>query len=257
MPSVFLSHSSLDKPLARRISTDLRNAGIRVWLDEWEILVGDSISQQVQRGLEDSEYVAVLLSPHSVTSGWVEKEWQSQIGLEATSRSVLILPLLAAQCAIPVLLRDKRYADFSSDYGIGLGQLNSAITGHAQRRSAPATGNTSAPSAHLTPSIPTTQVTTPLLPELSCRELLQQLDHFPLESQKLAHISTSLQRLAVPITFADFDGILHTLTLDSCKLKAIDLLRSSIQPLGNDEINTLLHHFSLPSTKSEALQALS
>ncbi len=257
MSSLFLSHSSIDKPLARRIATDLRAADIRVWLDEWDILVGDSISQHVQKGLDDSEYVAVLLSPHSVKSGWVEKEWQSQIGQEAASGSVVVLPLLAAQCEIPALLRDKRYANFSSDYSNGFDELITSITGHTQRKVTLPGRTGTAPPVPSPPSTATTEMTEPLLPQMPCRALLQQLKHFPLESQKLDHIKTSLPRLITPISFAEFDAVLHTLPLDSCKRKAINLLRSSIDPLSTEEINELLHHFSLPSTKSSALQALS
>jgi hypothetical protein len=78
---VFLSHSSADKMLARRLAADLRDAGVKVWFDEWEIETGDSISQRIQDGLRESDFVAVLLTRQSVEHGWVEKEWQSRIAL--------------------------------------------------------------------------------------------------------------------------------------------------------------------------------
>jgi len=132
--SVFLSHSSRDKPLARQIAHDLLMANIDVWLDEWKILVGDSITQCIQRGLEETDFIAVLLTKHSVESGWVEKEWQSQIGREASTRQVFILPLKADDCIIPVLLRDKNYADFQGEYADAIKRLIEAVNGHASRR---------------------------------------------------------------------------------------------------------------------------
>lgn len=134
MASIFLSHSSKDKLLAKRIANDLREAGIQVWLDEWEILIGDSITQQIQQGLEQAEFVVVLLTRHSVESGWVEKEWQSKIGQEAASRQVAVLPLKADDCAIPPLLRDKKYADFQQDYTLAINDLLTSIQGHTGRR---------------------------------------------------------------------------------------------------------------------------
>src|SRR4030042_792514 len=107
MTSVFLSHSSKDRDLARRIAKDLKNHSIKVWFDEWEIHVGHSISQMIERGLEKADFVAVLLTKHSVNSGWVEKEWQAKIGEEAAKRKVIILPLLGANCPIPALFGDK------------------------------------------------------------------------------------------------------------------------------------------------------
>src|ERR1700732_561766 len=39
----FISHSSKDKPFVRRLAGDLVASGVRVWIDEQRILVGDSI----------------------------------------------------------------------------------------------------------------------------------------------------------------------------------------------------------------------
>jgi TIR domain-containing protein len=127
MPTIFLSHSSKDKDTARRIAVDLSMSDIRVWFDEWEIVIGESISQKISRGLEDSEFVVVLLSAHSVESGWVQKEWMSRIGEEAESKSVAILPVVVDDCVIPALLRDKRRADIREGYDGALRELIAAI----------------------------------------------------------------------------------------------------------------------------------
>jgi hypothetical protein len=135
MGSVFLSHSSEDKPLARRIARDLQAAGHYVWLDEWEIHVGHSITQKIQQGLEKTDFVVVLLTRRSVESGWVEKEWQSRIGREIKQRSVEVLPVLANDCEIPLLLRDKKYADIR-DYRLGFDELLRALAHHERESEA-------------------------------------------------------------------------------------------------------------------------
>jgi hypothetical protein len=104
MSGIFLSHSSKDKPLARRIADDLQQAGIKVWLDEAEIFVGDSITQKVQEGLAQADFVAVLLTRHSVESGWVEREWQSKFFAAVQKRNVAILPIKGDDCTIPPFL---------------------------------------------------------------------------------------------------------------------------------------------------------
>ena len=123
MPLVFISHSSRDKPAVKSLTKDLRRAGIDVWLDEWHIRVGTPITQAIQAGLESSEYVAVWLTRHAVQSRWVEREWQAKYQDEVLSGRAVVLPLLAEDCAVPVLLKDKRYADFRSDYNAGLAEL--------------------------------------------------------------------------------------------------------------------------------------
>ena len=136
MVTVFMSHSSKDKTLARRIADDLVAANIDVWLDEWDILVGDSITQRIQHGLEEADFVAVLLTKHAVDSGWVEKEWQSKVGVEAATRKVVILPLKADDCSIPILLRDKRFADLRTNYTSGIEELVDSLKGHVSRHQA-------------------------------------------------------------------------------------------------------------------------
>ncbi len=124
---VFLSHSSKDKEAVRRLAEDLKRAGIDVWLDEWEIKVGDRITQKIQKGLEDARYLAVWLTRQAVESGWVENEWQIMYDEEISSRSTVILTLLAEDCTVPRLLRGKRYADFRKDYTQGLTDVLKAI----------------------------------------------------------------------------------------------------------------------------------
>ena len=121
--SVFLSHSSKDKPIVRKLAKDLKAKGIQVWLDEWEIYIGDSIPQKVQEGLKSCNYLAVWLTQEAVSSGWVEKEWQAKIHEEISEKQIKVLPLLAEKCEIPYFLKSKKYADFRRSYDEGLNEL--------------------------------------------------------------------------------------------------------------------------------------
>ena len=46
---VFISHSSLDKPFVRRLTRRLEKEGFRVWLDERELVAGDSLGKKNKR----------------------------------------------------------------------------------------------------------------------------------------------------------------------------------------------------------------
>ncbi|MGW4129287.1 toll/interleukin-1 receptor domain-containing protein [Amycolatopsis japonica] len=120
---VFLSYSSKDRAMATALSVDLANEGHRVWLDEWEIKVGESIPNKIALGIDECDYLLVLLSPHSVQSGWVEREWSTKYWAEANSGNLHVIPVLLSDCEIPTLLRVKKYADFRSDYGFGLDKV--------------------------------------------------------------------------------------------------------------------------------------
>ena len=50
MTSIFLSHSHVDKPFVRRLASDLIDSGVKVWLDEAEILIGDSLIEKIGTG---------------------------------------------------------------------------------------------------------------------------------------------------------------------------------------------------------------
>jgi hypothetical protein len=124
---VFISHSSVDKLAAKWISVDLSNKGHRPWLDEWEIKIGESIPSKIARGLDDCDAVVVLLSPHSVNSGWVEREWQSIYWDEVAKGEILVLPVLLEDCEIPRLLKMKKYADFRKGTSQALRDLSDAL----------------------------------------------------------------------------------------------------------------------------------
>lgn len=117
---VFISHSSEDKAFATSLSVDLANAGHKPWLDKWEILAGESIPTKIGEGIEGCDFVLVLLSKNSVSSHWVEREWQAKYWKEVQANKVMIIPVMIEDCKIPILLETKKYADFRNDYNDGL-----------------------------------------------------------------------------------------------------------------------------------------
>jgi hypothetical protein len=72
--TVFVSYASPDKPLATRLASDLRERGLTVWVDAWEIRVGDNLLEKIEAGLKEAQYIVVLLSRASVRSPWVQRE---------------------------------------------------------------------------------------------------------------------------------------------------------------------------------------
>lgn len=127
---VFLSHSSADNELAKRISNDLQQAGIDVWLDEAEIRPGHDAIAKLEEGVSKSRFLAVMVSKESLKSNWVRKEVNVKLTEEVNSDRVCVLPILVENCALPSFLSNKDYADFRFDYRHGLGDLLLAINEH-------------------------------------------------------------------------------------------------------------------------------
>jgi len=111
---IFLSHTGVDKPFVCRLRTDLLAHGVpRVWLDEAEIDIGDSLIAKIDEGMKLSRYIAVVLSEKSIDAPWVKKELDVAMNREITSGEVVVLPLLYEPCELPEFLKGKMYADFS------------------------------------------------------------------------------------------------------------------------------------------------
>jgi hypothetical protein len=112
---IFLSHTSDDKPFVRRLKNDLERHGVtKVWLDEAEIQIGDSLIKKIEEGLKMTKYIGVVLSPRSIKSKWVEKELDIAMNREIGSGEVVVLPLVMDECDLPSFLEGKLYADFYS-----------------------------------------------------------------------------------------------------------------------------------------------
>jgi len=120
---VFLSYASADKEVARKITDQLRAQGVRVWFDEYELQAGDSIAEAIEQAISASDYLIVLLSPHSVNSRWVQQELNAALTRELITRDVTLLPVLIADCEIPPLLASRCYLDLRSDLEQGVKQL--------------------------------------------------------------------------------------------------------------------------------------
>ena len=72
--SCFISYSHDDKSFARRVHDTLQGRGIRCWLDEHQMLPGDSIHEEIDRGIRIWDKVLLCCSEASINSWWVERE---------------------------------------------------------------------------------------------------------------------------------------------------------------------------------------
>jgi hypothetical protein len=74
--SCFISYSHENKSFARRLHDALQGRGIRCWLDEHELLPGQKIFTEVDRGIRLWDKVLLCCSEDSLKSWWVENEIQ-------------------------------------------------------------------------------------------------------------------------------------------------------------------------------------
>ncbi|HEV7241875.1 MAG TPA: toll/interleukin-1 receptor domain-containing protein [Thermoanaerobaculia bacterium] len=123
---IFLSHSSKDKPFVRRLATRLEKHGFQVWLDEKELLVGDSLSASIATALQRAAIVLVIVSPASVASRWLRYELNL-----ATKRMIngqcRVIPILIGDVSLPAEIAGLLYADFRRRFDMGLQSVLRAL----------------------------------------------------------------------------------------------------------------------------------
>jgi TIR domain-containing protein len=90
---VFICHASEDKNVVRRLVRVFAQLGVRVWLDEMVLRVGDSLRRSIDQGLANSRYGVVVLSPSFFRKEWPQRELDGLVAREANERRKLILPV--------------------------------------------------------------------------------------------------------------------------------------------------------------------
>jgi predicted nucleotide-binding protein len=65
-PRVFISQSYSDNGWAREFANSLQERGLRVWFDAGSIRVGRSITEALEKGLRESNVIALLVTPDTI-----------------------------------------------------------------------------------------------------------------------------------------------------------------------------------------------
>jgi DNA-binding transcriptional regulator YhcF (GntR family) len=123
----FMSHNHTDHEIALKLATDLIDNGVDVWLDKWEIRIGDSLIKKIfEEGLANCDAFIILLSKASVASSWVQHELDVAM-VNKIEGLTKIMPVVVENCTIPVSLRALRWLDITNNYENGLRELIKTI----------------------------------------------------------------------------------------------------------------------------------
>lgn len=90
---VFISHASEDKDtVVRPLANALLQRGLKVWYDEFELKIGDSLRRKIDKGLANSRFGIVVLSRNFIRKGWTNYELDGIIS-KAVSGEQVMLPI--------------------------------------------------------------------------------------------------------------------------------------------------------------------
>jgi TIR domain len=91
---VFIAHASEDKAsFVRALVTELEERGLRVWFDEAELRVGDSLTRKIDEGLSQSRFGVVILSPAFFAKEWPRAELDALANRQFSTGDVVVLPI--------------------------------------------------------------------------------------------------------------------------------------------------------------------
>jgi hypothetical protein len=106
---VFICYAREDEDFVLKLATNLKDRGVSIWLDQWDIPPGADWDQTIDGALQECAQFLIVLSPIAVTSKEVRSELRTALNLNK-----LIVPVLHQRCHIPRQLQVIQYVDFTS-----------------------------------------------------------------------------------------------------------------------------------------------
>src|SRR5215212_2949961 len=90
MSQLFISHAASDRAWVREFTNALRDRGVGVWYDEFNIAVGDSVVDELERALRESEVVLLPVTRETVD----DPNFRFELGA-ALAMNKRIVPIVA------------------------------------------------------------------------------------------------------------------------------------------------------------------
>jgi len=105
----FVSYARDNQDFVLRLASGLKERGVPVWLDQWDIPAGSDWDRAIDMGLHECNRFVIVLSPAAVASKQVRGELQV-----ALDEGKAIVPLLYEACTVPRVLRLIQHIDFTT-----------------------------------------------------------------------------------------------------------------------------------------------
>jgi len=91
--SCFISYSSKDDAFAKRLYADLQSNNVRCWFAPEDLKWGERIRTGIDEAIHMHDKLLLILSKHSVASGWVEREVKTALAKERKEKRIVLFPV--------------------------------------------------------------------------------------------------------------------------------------------------------------------
>ncbi|MGB6068187.1 MAG: toll/interleukin-1 receptor domain-containing protein [Desulfomonilaceae bacterium] len=113
---VFISYSHEDKRIVRRLTDDLRQHGLTVWLDTELVLPGENWNEKLALAVQQADAVIVVMSRNTTVSQWQRSEIAYVLAAQKRDESKRLIPVLVDKEADPpFFLKTRVYCDLSDE----------------------------------------------------------------------------------------------------------------------------------------------
>lgn len=108
---VFISHSSHDKAEVEKLIPILNGQDLPVWFDKYSIGIGESITEEVQKGIDSSAVVIMWITQDFLESKWCRFEMNAFIKklVEDDCKILSVVDKKIKPEQLPIFLRDIKY----------------------------------------------------------------------------------------------------------------------------------------------------
>src|SRR2546430_7734146 len=89
----FISYSSKDDAFAQRLYADLQSNNVRCWFAPEDLKWGERIRSGIDEAIRLHDKLLLILSKHSVASGWVEREVKTALAKERKEKRTVLVPI--------------------------------------------------------------------------------------------------------------------------------------------------------------------
>jgi hypothetical protein len=105
--TVFISHSAGDADWARSFAKALKERGVSVWFDEFDVRPGESVRDALEAGLRGSDVLVALLDANAPSRPNLFFELGAALGMG--KKVVAIVPKDLDPSVLPLDVRLRRY----------------------------------------------------------------------------------------------------------------------------------------------------
>ncbi|MEA2602862.1 MAG: hypothetical protein QOF89_3854, partial [Acidobacteriota bacterium] len=113
---VFISYARADAEQVRRLAENLHNAGLHVFLDEWEIGPGDVVVHHLDAAILNSRNGVLCVTPTALSRPWVQEEYAALLN-RAVEKKLRLIPVLFADAELPAFLATRAWIDLRTADG--------------------------------------------------------------------------------------------------------------------------------------------